>query len=208
MTAGTVRRPHSSEETLERGRARRRQILDAATTLIADAGYRGATLSVIAEKVGVSPAALLHHFGSKERLLEAVVVHRTEQDAQLVAHIVGDGGLGMFDRLEMLAEHNVARPGLPQLLTVLVAESLLSEQTTNAVFVERYRGLRSSLVAALKAGQDRGEIRRDANLEAVSRRIVAALDGLQTQWLLDPTEVDLVAAYRELGASLHRELQA
>jgi hypothetical protein len=42
----------------------------------------------------------------------------------------------------------------------------------------------------------------------VSGRIVAGLDGLQVQWLLDPKRVDLVAAYRELGQSLKRELQA
>jgi AcrR family transcriptional regulator len=151
---------------------------------------------------------LLHHFGSKEKLLEAVVRHRTEQDHALTEEIMGDGGLAVFDRLHLLAEHNAKRPGLSQLFTVLVAENLLPEHPANAFFVERYRTLRAAVVSALEAGRARGEIRRDADLEAASRRLVAALDGLQTQWLLDPDEVDLVEGYRELAQSMRQELSA
>jgi AcrR family transcriptional regulator len=208
VTTEPARKPHTSVETLERGRLRRLQIVEAATELFAHAGYRGTGLAGIAAQVGVTQAGLLHHFGSKEALLEAVVRHRSEQDAPLIEEIMGDGGLGMLDRLHLLAEHNVERAGLSLLFTVLVAENLLPSHPANDFFVERYRGLRRAIVAGLKAGQKRGEIRRGVDLNAVSTRIVAALDGLQTQWLLDPDEVDLVSSYRELGASLRRELAA
>ncbi len=208
VPAEPTRKPHTSVETLERGRMRRLQILAAATHLFARAGYRGATLGVIADQVGVTQAGLLHHFGTKEKLLEAVVRFRGDEDAPLVAEIIGDGGLGMFDRLELLARHNVERAGLSQLFTILVAESLLEEAAANDFFVQRYRTLRASLETALNAGRKRGEIRKGVDLRAVSRRIVAALDGLQTQWLLDPDEVDLVESYRELGAAFRRELEA
>jgi AcrR family transcriptional regulator len=203
-----VRKRHASIETLERGRLRRLQIVEAATQLFAHAGYRGTGLAGIAAEVGLTQAGLLHHFGSKEALLEAVVRHRSEQDAPLIESIIGDGGIDMLDRLHLLAEHNVERAGLSLLFTVLVAENLRPEHPAHQFFLQRYRDLRQAIVAALKAGQKRGEIRRNVNLEAVSQRIVAALDGLQTQWLLDPDEVDLVESYRELGASLRRDLQA
>jgi AcrR family transcriptional regulator len=208
VTSEPVRKPHTSVETLERGRLRRLQILDAATELFANAGYRGTGLAGIAAQVGVTQAGLLHHFGSKEALLEAVVRHRSEQDAPLIEQVMGDGGLGMLNRLHLLAEHNVERAGLSPLFTVLVAENLLPAHPANDFFVERYRQLRRAIVAGLKAGQKRGEIRKGVNLTAVSARIVAALDGLRTQWLLDPDEVDLVRSYRELGAALRRELGA
>lgn len=208
MEAGLVRKPHASEAALERGRKRRLQILEAATQLFARAGYRGTALADIAEEVGVTQAGLLHHFDSKESLLEAVVRHRAEQDAPLIAEIIGDGGLGMLDRLPRLAEHNAKRAGLSQLFTVLVAEALVPGHAAKSFFVDRYRNLRATIVVALRAGQDRGEIRRDIDLEAVSSRIVAGLDGLQAQWLLDPKQVDLVESYRELGQSLKRELHA
>jgi AcrR family transcriptional regulator len=208
VTLPVERKPHASAERLERGRLRRLQIVEAATALFASAGYRGTGLAGIAAEVGVTQAGLLHHFGSKEALLEAVVRHRSDQDADLIRRIIGDGGLAMFDRLHLLAEHNRERAGLSQLFTVLVAENLLPEHPAHDFFRDRYRQLREDILAALKAGRRRGEIRKDADLPAVVRRIVAALDGLQTQWLLDPREVDLVSAYRDLGKALKRELAA
>jgi AcrR family transcriptional regulator len=199
-------KPHASAERVERGRLRRLQIVETATTLFASAGYRGTGLQGIAAEVGVTQAGLLHHFGSKEKLLEAVVAHRSEQDADLIATIIGEGGLAMFDRLALLAEHNKQRAGLSQLFTVLVAENLLPEHPAHDFFRDRYRALRGDILASLKKGRRRGEIRKDVDLKAVSWRIVAALDGLQTQWLLDPEEVDLVVAYEELGTALKREL--
>jgi AcrR family transcriptional regulator len=207
MSTELIRKPHASAATLERGRVRRLQIVRAATQLFARAGYRGTALADIAEEVGVTQAGLLHHFDSKENLLEAVIRMRGEQDAPLIAEIIGDGGLDMFDRLPLLAAHNTKRAGLSQLFTILVAEALLPSRTGKSFFIDRYRTLRATIVQAMKAGQERGEIRADADLEAVSRRIVAALDGLQTQWLLDPKRVNLVEAYQELGQSLRRELQ-
>jgi AcrR family transcriptional regulator len=210
LAAVTVvaRKRHASVDTLERGRLRRLQIIEAATQLFSSGGYRGTGLAGIAAQVGVTQAGLLHHFRTKEKLLEAVVEHRSEQDAPLIAQIMGDGGLGMLDRLPLLAQHNEERPGLAQLFTVLVAENLLPDDPANAVFVARYRNLRAAIVAALEAGQLRHEIRTDIDLAAVTRRIIATLDGLQTQWLLDPDEVSLVDSYAEMAASLKRELRA
>jgi len=201
-----VRKPRASQETLERGRQRRLMIVEAATELFASSGYRGTGLSTIAAQVGVTQAGLLHHFGTKENLLEAVVRHRSEQDAALIAEIIGNGGLGMLDRLPRLAEHNAKRAGLSQLFTVLVAENLLPEHPAHDFFVDRYRHWRATVRSALAQGVERGEIRDDVDLDACAARIVAALDGLQSQWLLDPKEVHLVKAYKELSAALRREL--
>lgn len=209
VTPGDVdRKPHTSAETLERGRLRRLQIIDVATDSFIKSGYRGTSLAAIAEEVGVSQAGLLHHFGTKEKLLEAVVRHRSERDAPLVADIFGNGGLGMFDRLPALAEHSAGEAGLAQLFAVLVAENLLPEHPLHTFFVERYRNVRRYIAIALRKGQERNEVRADIDVDAVSTRIVATLDGLQTQWLLDPERIDLVASFAELGTALKQELQA
>jgi AcrR family transcriptional regulator len=49
------------------------QILDAADKRLAEAGPRGIRLQEIAADVGVSHPTILHHFGSREGLVEAVV---------------------------------------------------------------------------------------------------------------------------------------
>lgn len=47
------------------------RIRDAALVTFAESGFRAATVRAIAERAGVSPALVIHHYGSKERLREA-----------------------------------------------------------------------------------------------------------------------------------------
>jgi AcrR family transcriptional regulator len=62
------------------GRSRRRtaeeaklEILDVATELLSESGPSGIRLQEVAARVGVSHPAILHHFGSREGLVQAVV---------------------------------------------------------------------------------------------------------------------------------------
>jgi AcrR family transcriptional regulator len=199
---------HTSPETLERGRRRRAEILAVATEMFAAEGYRGTGLAGIAARAGVTQAGLLHHFGSKERLLEAVVRRRDEQDAWLLDAMVGEGGLAFIDRLPLLAQHNEGRPGLAQLYTVLVAENLGPEHPAHDYFVLRYRFLRNAFAEAIREGQTRGEVRADVDAGAVATRILATMDGLQTQWLLDPDQTSLLEVFQEYSRALRRELTA
>lgn len=52
-------------------RATPARIRDAALVTFAQAGFRAATVRAIAERAGVSPALVMHHYGSKDRLREA-----------------------------------------------------------------------------------------------------------------------------------------
>src|SRR5215218_8251006 len=49
------------------------EILDAATTVFATHGYRGGSLRDIARQLDLSLTSIVHHFGSKYALLEAVL---------------------------------------------------------------------------------------------------------------------------------------
>ena len=57
---------------------RRQQIVSAAVEVFSAAGYRKGSLRDVADKVGLSQAGLLHHYPSKEHLLEAVLTWRDE----------------------------------------------------------------------------------------------------------------------------------
>ena len=57
------------------GRSRqdtRRAVLSASRRAFGELGLAGASLSVIAERAGVTPATLCHHFGGKQGIYEAV----------------------------------------------------------------------------------------------------------------------------------------
>ncbi|MFD5206205.1 TetR/AcrR family transcriptional regulator, partial [Streptomyces anulatus] len=93
-----------------KGRAKRTEILDQAMTLFGEAGYRGASLRVIATRCGISHPGLLHHFPTKEALLLAVLQHRDDVDDEWLALGV-TRGVDHLRRLTDLAELNAKRRG-------------------------------------------------------------------------------------------------
>ena len=52
--------------------ARPREILDAAVAALAAEGYEGTTIADVARRARVSPGLVVHYFGSKAELFEAV----------------------------------------------------------------------------------------------------------------------------------------
>jgi len=56
----------------------KQRVLDAAEELFARGGYAATSLRKVTELAGVNLAAVNYHFGSKEGLLEAVIVRRIE----------------------------------------------------------------------------------------------------------------------------------
>lgn len=62
----------TSKRTYEHGSGRER-VLDAYTELLLDGGPAAATLDAVARKAGISKGGLLHHFGSKEALLQGLL---------------------------------------------------------------------------------------------------------------------------------------
>ncbi|WP_297545805.1 TetR/AcrR family transcriptional regulator [Amycolatopsis sp.] len=63
------------EPQQERSRTTRRRLVEAAVECIAELGWYGTTVAVIAERAGVSRGAAQHHFPTREDLVAAAVEH-------------------------------------------------------------------------------------------------------------------------------------
>ncbi|MFD4993071.1 TetR/AcrR family transcriptional regulator [Cellulosimicrobium cellulans] len=181
------RRPRVREETLRR----REEILKAAMATFGSKGYHNGPLAEIAEQVDMTHAGILHHFGSKDHLLLEVLRYRDESD---VAGLDGQhipGGIDMFRHLVRTAFLNAQRAGIVQTYAVLSAESVTDDHPARAFFQGRYRTLRSEAVEAFEALCAERGVAVPATVRNASASILAVMDGLQVQWLLDPTQVDL-----------------
>ena len=187
-TSGKPARPRGA---YAKGVARRQEILDAAIQVYAQRGADRTSLRAIAQEVGVTHAALIHHFGSLEQLLVDVYqesARRLERDA----HIGGD--VSPVEMLRLVAERNREVPGMVQLYTSLVASALEDGHPAATKFAsQRFAALRASLVEQIRRRQDDSRVRPDLDADQVAALIIAASDGLQTQWLLD-ADVDQVGA--------------
>jgi len=189
-------------------RNRKEEILQAASEFFAQSGFRGATLSAIAEEVGLTVPGLLHYFPSKTALLQSVLEFRDQSDKKKYEVIDTDEKGSMFAALQDLVETNQNRRGLVQLFTVMVAESINPEHPSHEYFLLRYRKLKQTVVEYLKKTIHFGKMDGQINLENLATLVFAVMDGLQIQWLLDPQLVDMSQAFKLFTSALEAYIGA
>lgn len=182
---------------------RRRQIIEVTTRLIAERGFWGLSMQDVADGCGLTVPGLLHHVGSKDSLLVAVLEHRDEADARSLAGVLGvpadrlwtdgPGSVTLPQVCAALVRRNAGQPEIVRLFAVLEAESLAPDHPAHDYFRARQRRTLDTLGALVPAPADG---------RAVASQVVALMDGLQIQWLREPGAVDLVAAWDAAAARL------
>lgn len=184
----TKRVPRSRPETAER----RRDILEAALEIFGAKGYNKGPLAEIAEQVGMTHAGILHHFGSKDELLLEVLRYRDESDVAQLEQRHIPTGIDLFRHLVRTAFANADRAGIVQAYAVLSAESVTDSHPAKDYFGGRYQTLRSEVAEAFTiVCLERGVHVDEDRIKQASASILAVMDGLQVQWLLDRSLVDL-----------------
>jgi AcrR family transcriptional regulator len=185
----------ASGRSYRKAEKRRSQILSRAIEVFAERGV-GASLRAIGEAIGVSHAALRYYFATRDELLvevyrehEAAGCERSEPEAVSAVAV-----------MERSAERNRSIPGLVELYATLTTDALQEHRhpVTREFVRARFRGLRADLAERIRAGQRSGAIAADIDPQDAAALVIAASDGLQLQWLLDPQEVDVYRALEVL----------
>ena len=159
------------KKTRANGRASRKAILVAAADVFAENGYRGTSLTEIANRVGMTQPGLLHHFSTKDQLLLAVVEEHeahSEHSATMVEDLAPENFL-LVESIEKLAASNLGARQAQLLLTTLSAEAIPRDHLLHEHFVQRYRRFRRGLASLLAAAQQHGKVRADINPQQVAR---------------------------------------
>jgi AcrR family transcriptional regulator len=169
-----------------RGAARKKSIIEAATRMFARNGSRGTTLGEIAAEVGVSQAAVVYHFGTKEGLLNAVLDNRDRfEDTQLWRN-GPDPGLDIFwivaDIVRSWADH----PEIVGLLAVLLAENVTDEGPLRPRLRGNYQLTVQRIADTLGKAIERGEMRANVDPRLKAAELLAFLSGLELAWIVSP----------------------
>ncbi|WP_436521582.1 TetR/AcrR family transcriptional regulator [Actinoplanes sp. HUAS TT8] len=193
--------PRRRDRTRLPAAERRRQILDVTTRLIAERGFWGLSMQDVADGCGLTVPGLLHHVGSKDNLLVAVLELRDAEDHRALAADLGrpidelPGVVPLPDICLALVRRNAAQPEIVRLFAVLEAESLAPDHPAHDYFQARQD---STIKAMTLLAQAHGV--REA--EIVARQVMALMDGLQIQWLRDPEGIDLVVTWTAAAKAL------
>ena len=173
---------------------RRAEIVRAAAKTFGTKGYQKGSLIDIAAQVGMTHAGVLHHFGTKEALLIAVLEYRDREDLEVLAMDKMPEGIDLFWHLTRTAAANADRAGIVQTYAAITGESVTENHPARGFVVNRFAMLRGHIEDALRlvCGPDLPE---DVCTQAASS-IIGVMDGIQLQWLLDRDAVDLPEATR------------
>ncbi|MEU6300659.1 TetR/AcrR family transcriptional regulator [Streptomyces erythrochromogenes] len=97
-----------------RSRVTRRHLLEAAVSCLAEHGWAGSTVSVVAERAGVSRGAAQHHFPTREDLFTAAVEYVAEERSTALRDLFH----------ARPADHPAARPAVVEALVDLYTGAL------------------------------------------------------------------------------------
>lgn len=172
-------------------REKREQILKAAVEIFGNKGSTNGTLADVAEQVGITHAGVLHHFGSKQKLLLEVLAYRDQADVAELAEKHIPGGPELFLHLVRTAIANERRAGIVQAYTVLSSESVTDNHPGREYFEERYTTLRREVTDAFHSLCAQEGVNEPATITIAAASILAVMDGLQLQWLLHRDVFDL-----------------
>jgi AcrR family transcriptional regulator len=152
----TPSRPTSPADT-------RQRLLDAAARVFAQHGLAGSTTRAIAEAAGVNEVTLFRHFGTKDRLLEAVVGQTFQDDSAAgeTASVKATDNL----RADLLAHgrqyEKLLKQNLPLVRTLIGEIQHRHPEQERQVFVGIFGPVKAAILERIAAAQQTGALRRD-----------------------------------------------
>jgi len=135
-------KPARSRRVRVSGEERRRQIIEAATTLFSRKGFRGTTTREIAGVVGVSEAMLFKHFATKEELYAAIIEAKAHVE-RLMGTVVEAAQRGNdAEVLRTLAREMITRTRTdPALMRLTLFSALEGHALSDMMFRSRVQQL-------------------------------------------------------------------
>lgn len=192
------------------GVERRKSIIKQAGETFAQSGFYGGTMRDVAERVGVTPAALARYFSSKEELLVAVMDYHLDQWRAYVDEAAGPGrvGLAYIRGTPKVIEYLEQNPGTARILAGMTVEGSDPSHPAHAFVQRSTRTTRESFSTHVAEAVQLGEIPNftDDQVHLEAAQIAMAMSGAVTRVAIQtsvpvtvefPSAADVFAAYIE-----------
>jgi AcrR family transcriptional regulator len=162
---------------------RRHDLAAAAARVIARAGLTGANLRDVAAEAGMTTGALTHYFSDKRELL--IFTLRASLGRRAKVSLTDDAHDALRSILEgALPVDDDSR--LHWVVSVAFCAQAAGDDDLAVVQRDFYRDYRARVVARLEAALADGFLRFDGDPAAEADRLIALVDGIAFQAMLDP----------------------
>jgi AcrR family transcriptional regulator len=178
-----------------------RAMLEAAGEIISESGYGAVTFVAVGERSGYSRGLVTGRFGSKEKMMRALIDRITEgwNASRVFPRTAGKDGLtGLMIGFEELVQQFRQDTKSLAVLYTLISEALGPDEALREKMRDLHRELRHYMAQLLSRGIEDGSIRPDVSPDLEATAVVAMLRGIGYQWRLDPEQVDPVTAFEHV----------
>lgn len=175
----------------------RQALLDAAEVVFEARGVSASSLQEVAEAAGVTRGAVYWHFRDKADLFNALMERATlpfEPQWQRVEASAGGDPLALLQALLVDILRTVARDERLQRAISISSQKLAYVDGLDAVRARRLRVLdeaQAQFGRLLRAAAQAGRLPAGVRTEDAARAVLALIDGLIVQWMLDRSAFDL-----------------
>jgi AcrR family transcriptional regulator len=174
--------------------AKKADILDAAAVVFAREGFANAKIADIAIEAGIGKGTVYEYFRSKEEMFLALC-QRLVRWPEDMAPFFGKPEAGLekviFAILDSYEQATLFFTILIEYWSVVIREKNANRELFLAHGEGFYDYPRRLVAAVVRAGQDRKVFSTAYDAEKIAQIIIAAIEGLRIQRMLDPRHVDM-----------------
>ncbi len=186
----------------------RDRILEAACDMLAAEGVDDVRIARIATAAGVSPALVHYHFTTREALLTEALEHSFEQLGDLRTTAADDEQWTAAERLGWMIDQSLPFPGEGERDVRLWLELwgyAARRPDLRAFAAQLYERYDAWIAEVVEEGMASGEFER-GDVDEITRRLVAMLDGVGPRVVVAGDRLPLEAARRLVTRGLAMEL--
>ncbi|TDP02323.1 TetR family transcriptional regulator [Flavobacterium sp. 245] len=149
------------------------QILEVAEKLFSEKGFEGTSIRDISKHAKINIAMVSYYFGSKERLLESLIIYKTS-DLKLQLENLLQENIEPLEKVNKLIEIYINRISCNKGIFRVLHFELTSKKIEKSLiaFSELKRENLKSVETIIKQGQDKGVFRKDIIIPLITPTII------------------------------------
>jgi AcrR family transcriptional regulator len=196
-------------ERVRRSDDARADLKETAIDCFARYGYQGTSIDRIARESGVTKGAIYYHYKDKNDLLAAAVADRvTEFEDRVQSACSGAAPEESIRRIVAVCIEHAVSNDRPRFAIKLMVEAIDTHDPLLDAMRGMMRRFRAFLRNIVRAGQDAGVFRSDAEADRIAATLTSAVIGAETQYYLDPDRFRLEETLDAFLAQLLSDLRA
>lgn len=169
----------------ERTKARKREILEAASRCFVRHGFHRASMRQICKEAGLSAGAVYNYFPSKDAIIEGFAEWEQEEIGELAAYLKSEKNAfrGVIEAAKAIVEDSTADDA--RLYAELAAEAGRNEAVRNR-FEASDAALKACLLDAIRRGQADGKITKKQKAEDLLTLVTVTYEGFVGHLATEP----------------------